>query len=242
MSRVELRRLLPLFLAPCISLRAAGQNVPKPDSCAQVSEEHLANLDLPASTSPSPLVFGKMPDSPQSPNTETVELSLVVDATGRVDTARSKVRGDTDSHYVSSVRRHLLEWRFTPARVGGCSVPARFHMLMSMDPKPRRLPFSKRDDRDGARFVWYSFSQAGSAYSYVPAKEFPTTSQFVEVSSDSARPGDVAWWARFVAVYYGKTDRMVLVYPGIRVPLDTLSLKFGPPRFFRLALPTPPAH
>jgi hypothetical protein len=99
------------------------------------------------------------------------------------------------------------------------------------------LPFTREENADGARFVWFSVRNAGLPYEYTPCKDFPTSGQWREVKEPT--PGDVVWWKQFVALYdpTAPEDRNVLVPEG---PLSrkALEIKYGLPRYFRLRVPT----
>lgn len=100
----------------------------------------------------------------------------------------------------------------------------------------RRLPFTRAENADGARYVWFVLGRAGFSYPYIHARDFPTSDQFTEVPADSARAGDVAWWPTFVAVYGGSVDRTLLTPDG-PLSCDLLAKQRGPPRFFRERVP-----
>ncbi len=98
-----------------------------------------------------------------------------------------------------------------------------------------RLPFTREQNADGARFVWFIMGRAGFPYPYIPAKDFPGNGDFTEVPSDSARDGDVAWWPTFVAIYGGADSTVVL--PEGPTALAALKRRLGPPRVFRKLVP-----
>ena len=101
---------------------------------------------------------------------------------------------------------------------------------------PQKIPFSSEENRDGARFIWFLHTQTGFPYAYIPARDFPASSEFAEVPRDSARSGDVAWWSDFVGLFGGWAGRTVILVNG-PVPLDQLVKKYGAePRFFRKAV------
>jgi hypothetical protein len=106
----------------------------------------------------------------------------------------------------------------------------------STPPASNRLPFSREENADGARFVWFIMGRAGFPYEYVAAKDFPTSSEFTQVEADSARAGDVAWWPSFVAIY-GEASDTTLVLPEGEVPLAELVHYLGVPRFYRKLVP-----
>ena len=121
----------------------------------------------------------------------------------------------------------------------GCGTPSS-HCQVIIDSTPTYLPFSAAQNQDGSRFVAYEFAQTGRSYHYTRAQDVPKDKQFAEVSADSARPGDLAWWFRYMAVYYGKAIGTVLVSPGVQVKLENMDEGFGPHRFYRVVAPYAP--
>jgi len=112
-------------------------------------------------------------------------------------------------------------------------------VLRSRDPQPagsHKLPFTRHENLDGARFVWFVLKDTGFPYAYTPAKNFPPTGDFREVPADSARAGDVAWWPSFLAIYSGPADRTLITAEG-PLHLDSLVVVKGQPRFFRKLVP-----
>ena len=105
-----------------------------------------------------------------------------------------------------------------------------------LPPSSHTLPFTRAENTDGARFVWFVLKQTGFPYAYTPAKDFPPTGDFREVPSDSARAGDVAWWPTFVGIYSGPPDRTLITAEG-PLRLDSLVSVKGRPRFFRTLVP-----
>lgn len=65
-----------------------------------------------------------------------VELSFVVDGTGKVIPATLSVRRATDASFARAVLAVFTGWRFTPAIVDGCAVP--FHGAIPFDFAPAR--------------------------------------------------------------------------------------------------------
>ena len=203
------------------------------DSCAQVQLEH--DQDPALTVTHSPDFLAHVDDRHSGPISATkgiLHFDVVVDSHGTVDSARSTITGPDDAKYLSKLWEMVKAWRFKPAVAGTCAVTSAWHMTLDPRPMPA-LPFTRSADRDGSRFLALQVKRTDSTYTYVSTKDLAESPQFVEVSADSARPGDVAWWTQFAAVFYGRKDGNVLVYPMLRVPLDTLSLHFGPPRFFR---------
>lgn len=96
----------------------------------------------------------------------------------------------------------------------------------------RTLPFTQAQNQDGAKFVWFVFGNAGFNYSYVPAKDLPSSPNFREVTE--AQPGDLAWWPGFVAIVKLQDGKLVsyLTAENERAPEEIEGL-FGKPRFYR---------
>ena len=93
-------------------------------------------------------------------------------------------------------------------------------------------PFTKAQNTDGARYVWFIFSRAGFAFPYTPARSFPPVNQFKEVPAASAQQADVVWWPTLMGGYSGPADRRVQVADG-SLSLDSLIKVKGRPKFFR---------
>jgi hypothetical protein len=96
------------------------------------------------------------------------------------------------------------------------------------------LPFTRNENEDGAKWVWFIYQQQSHNYGYVSAKDFPSVREFVEVTEP--QPGDVAWWCGYmtiVAIKDGKITYMTAESPRDREALESL---FGKPRFFRFTV------
>lgn len=203
------------------------------DSCAQVQQAHDQDPTLSVTHSPDIIaLYDPDHSGPVSASKGILQFDVAVDSHGTVDSGRSKITGPDDPKYIGKLWKMVKAWRFKPAVAGTCAVASIWHMTLDPRPMPS-LPFTRSADRDGSRFLAMQIKRTDSTYTYVSTKDLAASPQFLEVSADSARPGDVAWWTQFAAVFYGRKDGNVLVYPMLRVPLDTLSLHFGPPRFFR---------
>jgi hypothetical protein len=115
----------------------------------------------------------------------------------------------------------------------GSDQPDAIFRLTDPQPPHRHLPFTREQDWDGARFVWFVFGKGKQIYDYIPAKDFPKDRQFrVLRASEQAVSSDVAWWPNFVGIFDEK-DHAILTGPGM-VPLSTLEKQRGPAHFFRL--------
>jgi hypothetical protein len=95
----------------------------------------------------------------------------------------------------------------------------------------RVLPFSREENGDGARFVWFISRQAGFSYPYIACAGIPSSPSFREVPADSVRAGDVAWWPSYVALYDPVT-RMLRRPEGAVLLVDWM-LNLGPAKFYR---------
>ncbi len=108
------------------------------------------------------------------------------------------------------------------------------------DTSVHALPFSREDDADGARYVWFTNCRAGLPYAYVKAKDIPQSRAFRELDpklpGELPRGGDIVWWPTFVAVI--ETADGPTVGPAGRLTLANLTRDLGqPPRFFRRQIP-----
>ncbi|HKR55940.1 MAG TPA: hypothetical protein VJS20_06540 [Gemmatimonadales bacterium] len=222
-----------VLLVVAATLLVVTRPVRAQDSCAQVQLAHDQDPALAVTHTPDIIAFwSDKHASTVSASKGILHFEVVVDSHGAVDSARSKITGPDDAKYISKLWTMVKAWRFKPAVAGTCAVASIWYMTLDPRPMPG-LPFTRSADRDGSRFLALQIKRTDSTYTYVSTKDLAGSPQFMEVSADSARPGDVAWWTQFAAVFYGRKDGNVLVYPMLRVPLDTLSLHFGPPRFFR---------
>ena len=113
-------------------------------------------------------------------------------------------------------------------------------------PAPRAAPDGDRGppvpaapDRDGSRFLWFLLDRAGTAFEYLPASEMLAAPRFEPVPPRRRRPGDLAWWKGFVALYRGeRAGGEVSTATGPR-RLRDLEREWGPARFLRLLDPPP---
>ena len=108
-------------------------------------------------------------------------------------------------------------------------------VAVAQDSTSHKLPFSRAEDADGARFVAFVMVQAGLPSVYVAAKDFPSSGDYRQVPADSARDGDVAWWQDFVAIYAASDQKLITPDGPLRV--DSLTVQKGKPRFYRRLVP-----
>ena len=91
------------------------------------------------------------------------------------------------------------------------------------------LPFTAKENRDGAMFVWFIFGQEWYDYPYTKAADFPRSPFFKEVQE--GKPGDIAWWKSFMAIYRG--EKGTLLSAQGELPLKAEEKKRGKARWFR---------
>jgi hypothetical protein len=98
------------------------------------------------------------------------------------------------------------------------------------------LPFSRQQNMDNARWVWFVYGKAGISYDYVSAKDFPKSHNFREVKTPQT--GDVAWWPGLVAIVDAKEGRVMTydTYGGQSAP-QILESRLGSPRYYRYNTP-----
>jgi hypothetical protein len=98
------------------------------------------------------------------------------------------------------------------------------------------LPFSRQQNMDNARWVWFVFGKAGVSYDYVSANDFSDSHNFREVKIPQS--GDVAWWRGLVAIVDAKAGHVLAydTYGGQRAP-QTLESQLGSPRYYRYNSP-----
>jgi len=93
------------------------------------------------------------------------------------------------------------------------------------------LPFTKAQNLDGARFVWYVFQKADLGYDYVTADALPASLKFREETSP--RNGDVAWWPGYVALVSMKPGEPMQFITAEAVRGEAvMEAIYGKPRFF----------
>jgi hypothetical protein len=93
------------------------------------------------------------------------------------------------------------------------------------------FPFTKAQNLDGARFVWYAAEKAGLGYDYVSADALPASVQFHEEATP--RNGDVAWWPGYIALTLMKDGEPMQFITAEAVRSDAvMEAIYGKPRFF----------
>jgi hypothetical protein len=98
---------------------------------------------------------------------------------------------------------------------------------------PWMFPFTREQNADGAKFIWFTFKLFGSVYDYVPAVLFPDHPRFRAITDP--RADDVAWWPQYVALVYDSNT--VLTAEGTLL-LRELTERLGTPRYFRYQAPS----
>jgi hypothetical protein len=99
--------------------------------------------------------------------------------------------------------------------------------------KGRTFPFTKEEDADGARYVWFMYEQAGFPYDYMPASSLRGSPHFRPAPGNRPQVGDVAWWNDYVAMYDPSVrGRELWTAPGRR-SLKALERKYGPVLWLR---------
>ena len=94
---------------------------------------------------------------------------------------------------------------------------------------PRSLPFSREENEDGSKWVWFVMSQANFKYKYVTAKGFPDSGYFLEVKNPQA--GDVAWWQGYMAII-DPSKKAYMTAENYRA-YESVERLFGKPKYFR---------
>ena len=119
----------------------------------------------------------------------------------------------------------------------GCSAPS---VTTADDAQAPEFPYTAAENADGARFVWFIYTQAGYPYEYLGADRLPQSPAFGVVASPSPIPGDVAWWKEFVAIggegprdEHGRHGAPVLYTAGGVKSLAELEARFGRVRWYR---------
>ena len=93
-------------------------------------------------------------------------------------------------------------------------------------------PFTKGQNLDGAKFVWYAFEKAGMGYPYATAHELPWSLSFDRESTPE--DGDIAWWPDYVALVSMKPGEPIRFVTAEAVVDDTvMEAQRGKPKFYR---------
>lgn len=107
-----------------------------------------------------------------------------------------------------------------------------------------QYPFTAEENRDGARFVWYVYQQAGMPYDYLPAAQLPTSPRLRTVTKDDPRMGDIVCWKSLAAIYdpeapfrYNLSSDFRLVTATGVLSVPAMEQRFGPAIWLRY---TPP--
>jgi len=95
------------------------------------------------------------------------------------------------------------------------------------------------EDGDGSRFVWFLLDRAGIPCEYLPASDLLASPRWEPVPRDRRRPGDLAWWKGFVALYQGERPGGEVSTAAGRRRLEDLETERGPARFLRRLDPPP---
>jgi hypothetical protein len=98
--------------------------------------------------------------------------------------------------------------------------------------RPWPFPFTRAQNADGAKFVWFAYKVGGFTYDYVPAALLPDHPRFRAITDP--RAGDVAWWPEYVALVADSNSVLTAEGP---VPLQELTERFGTPTYFRHQVP-----
>jgi len=98
--------------------------------------------------------------------------------------------------------------------------------------RAQEFPFTRAENVDGARFVWFSYSRAGFPYQYTRAETFPDHPGFRAVTDPQV--GDVVWWPEYMAVF-ADSNRVVTAEGSVL--LQQLAERFGTPQYFRHRIP-----
>lgn len=93
----------------------------------------------------------------------------------------------------------------------------------------KSLPFTREENEDGSRWVWFVMSQANLNYEYVMAKDLPDSGIFLEVNEPQA--GDVVWWPGYIAII-DPEKKSYMTAEGYR-PYKAVENLFGEPKYFR---------
>ena len=103
-----------------------------------------------------------------------------------------------------------------------------------------RFPFTKEDNADGSRFVWFMYHQAGFTYEYEAAKSFPKSKRFEPSPGNIPQQGDIAWWKEFMAIYAGNVaDGKDLMTAQKKLSHKELEKRYGPVKWFRFSKENP---
>jgi len=151
-----------------------------------------------------------------------------------------EIRIDPKLDHVSAIM--LVDLRGSSSQIRspahGADQPNAIFRLSDPPPPHRQFPFTRDQDWDSARFVWFVFGKAKQIYDYIPVKDFPEDRQFrVVTAREPALSGDIAWWPNFVGIF--DKERRAIMTGTAMMPLTTLEKQRGPAHFFRLQTDSP---
>jgi hypothetical protein len=93
------------------------------------------------------------------------------------------------------------------------------------------LPFTREENSDGARWVWFIYQQAEFEYDYACTVDFPASPRFRRV--DAAQAGDVAWWPDYVAIFFIEDGKPSYLTAEKWLDASAFDASHGKPLFFR---------
>ena len=119
-------------LAGCATGRPTFELAPNPPGCASVVQLHSQDPGLPVDSMPSPRGLLFPPVADRGAESERIIITFLVDETGVPVPETVVVSGARLPATKRDLTEASQEWRFKPARVGECWVPAPFSYQVIM--------------------------------------------------------------------------------------------------------------
>lgn len=140
-------------LAGCVSQNPGEPLLdlpPNPPGCEEVVQQHRDEPELVVDEGPRPVRMG-IPAACRDCKGDWVTVTFLVDESGVPDRSTMEVEGTKSFDAVLTIKKAAQEWRFAPARVGECRVPAPYghEFRWGMDKGP--LAIVPRNDRRRSR-------------------------------------------------------------------------------------------
>ena len=119
-------------LAGCVTGRPSLELPPNPPGCEGVVQRHQKDPGLAVDSPPSPLKLLIPPAADPRVESDRIIITFLVDETGVPVPGTVLVSGARLPDTKRDLTKGLQEWRFIPARVGECWVPAAFSYQVTM--------------------------------------------------------------------------------------------------------------
>jgi len=131
-SPLHFEILAAVALASCVSGRPSLELPPNPPGCESVVQRHKKDPGLAVDSPPKPMGILIPPVTNLRAEPERIIITFLVDETGVPVPGKVLVSGAKLPATKRALTEGLQDWRFIPARVGECWVPAPFSYQLTM--------------------------------------------------------------------------------------------------------------